>query len=290
MDSQEWIYGQLACPACKQPLTKAIDLLICNGCSTAYQQTDERFIDLMLPDKDLLVDEAWKERLKQMDAWYDDLVSHPESAKRLLDNDFSLFPKEIFSGPGPVLDVGGGSGHTRNFLYPGTRYICLDPDLNWIRPEWTSIADQGKEAQGSWSFVKGVGEHLPFPSGTFQRVYSFWSLNHSIRPELVVQEAARVLKPGGEFFLVLEDMHPRFSDIPGRLRFALSDRYWTKRYLECLLHLLKTGEWPLQNDHIRINESDLAQWSEGHFAISTRHWYGDYLTFRMTKPLAAHAR
>lgn len=101
MDSREWIYGQLACPACKQPLTKAIDLLICNGCSTAYQQTDKRFIDLMLPEKDLTVAEAWKDRLKQMDAWYDDLVSHPESAKRLLDNDLGLFPKEIFSGPGP---------------------------------------------------------------------------------------------------------------------------------------------------------------------------------------------
>ena len=131
MDSREWIYGQLACPACKQPLTKAIDLLICNGCSTAYQQTDKRFIDLMLPEKDLTVAEAWNDRLKQMDAWYDDLVSHPESAKRLLDNDLGLFPKEIFSGPGPVLDVGGGSGHTRNFLYPDTRYICLDPDLHF---------------------------------------------------------------------------------------------------------------------------------------------------------------
>jgi SAM-dependent methyltransferase len=285
MGSQEWIYSQLACPACKEPLTRATDLLVCNNCKAQYQQTNKRFIDLLLPEKDSTVAKAWEDRLQQMDSWYDNLVSHPPSAKRLLDSDLGLFPKDIFSGPGPVLDVGGGSGYARNCLPADTTYVCLDPDLNWIRPEWASLAHKDKDEQRSWFFVKGVGEHLPFPAETFHRVYSFWSLNHSIRPELVIQEAARVLKRGGDLFLVLEDMPPRLTDIPGRLRFALRHTYWSKHYLKCLLHLLLKREWPLQSDHIRISETDLAEWAEGRFVGSTRNWYGDYLTFRMTTPL-----
>ena len=151
MDSQEWIYGQLACPACKQPLTKAIDLLICNGLQHRIPADGQTFhLDLMLPERrtSQSLPEAWKDRLKQMDAWYDDLVSHPESAKRLLDNDLGLFPKEIFSGPGPVLDVGG-----RDRVTPATFFTLTPGIFAWtlisigVRPEWTSIADQGKEAQ-----------------------------------------------------------------------------------------------------------------------------------------------
>jgi hypothetical protein len=51
--------------------------------------------------------------------------------------------------------------------------------------------------------------------------FSFWSLNHVDRPERVLQEVGRVLKPEGRFLIVLEDMPPALLDWPQRTFFTL---------------------------------------------------------------------
>ena len=63
--------------------------------------------------------------------------------------------------------------------------------------------------------------------------------------------------------MVLEDMMPRIRDIPNRLSFALTGRYWTTALLKSIHRLVTTGAWPLQEDHIRIRETDLLDWSRG---------------------------
>lgn len=45
--------------------------------------------------------------------------------------------------------------------------------------------------------VEGVGEYMPFCSGTFDIVYSTHVLEHVQNPALVLLEATRVLRPGG---------------------------------------------------------------------------------------------
>jgi hypothetical protein len=40
---------------------------------------------------------------------------------------------------------------------------------------------------------------------------------------------------------------------------------------------------PLQSDHIRILESDIAAWASEIFEITQRSWIGQYLTLELTK-------
>jgi SAM-dependent methyltransferase len=44
-------------------------------------------------------------------------------------------------------------------------------------------------------------EHLPFPSGTFDRVVSLGTLEHCLDAESALEESARVLRPGGAVHL-----------------------------------------------------------------------------------------
>lgn len=47
--------------------------------------------------------------------------------------------------------------------------------------------------------VLADAERLPFADGAFDAVAALWMLYHVAEPNLVLQEAARVLRPGGSF-------------------------------------------------------------------------------------------
>jgi ubiquinone/menaquinone biosynthesis C-methylase UbiE len=88
-----------------------------------------------------------------------------------------------------ILDLGAGSGKSGpvNFQHEVRTVIGLDRD-SYIR-ENTRIDHR----------MIGVGEHLPFRADRFDLVLSDWMMEHLVRPELVVHEVYRVLKPGGLF-------------------------------------------------------------------------------------------
>ncbi len=60
-------------------------------------------------------------------------------------------------------------------------------------------------AAGEGQTVGGVGESLPFAAETFDVIVSNQVLEHVQSPKKVIQEAYRVLKPGGYFFLTYEN-------------------------------------------------------------------------------------
>jgi hypothetical protein len=45
----------------------------------------------------------------------------------------------------------------------------------------------------------------------------------------------------------------------------------------------RTGQWPLQRDHIRIEESDLRRWADQHFETHGRSWIRHYLTYEFRR-------
>jgi SAM-dependent methyltransferase len=86
-------------------------------------------------------------------------------------------------GPGPVLDLGCGVGHSYHLLAPReTIGVDIDPSALAGQKRRTVTADM---------------RALPFADGSFPSVLSVQSLEHVPDPEAAVREAGRVLAPDG---------------------------------------------------------------------------------------------
>ena len=101
--------------------------------------------------------------------------------------------------PGRILDVGCGTGELANRLARrGWQVIGLDlcePMLHRARFKLNGYA-------GSVRLTVADSEHVPFADGTFDAVTCANSFHHYPHQEAVVRELHRVLKPGGECFLL----------------------------------------------------------------------------------------
>jgi 2-polyprenyl-6-hydroxyphenyl methylase / 3-demethylubiquinone-9 3-methyltransferase len=94
-----------------------------------------------------------------------------------------------------VLDVGCGAGFLTNALAKeGHKVVGIDLSPNSLR-----VAKDRDETK-SVSFFHGDARELPFTQRSFDAVCAMDLLEHVESPHRVIQEAARVLKPGGFFF------------------------------------------------------------------------------------------
>jgi len=205
-----------------------------------------------------------------MEEWYKDLIASPAAANNCFARDYAPYAPLLATLSGDVLDIGGGAGIVRDYLPRDTSYTVIDPSLDWLGAEWASLAERFPSLVTKPHFILGIGEHLPFLAQAFDTVLAFWSLNHASDPEQVFSEVYRVLRPGGQFLAVLEDMAPSWGDIadgtfpasriapgggdPSMENPAPSDGQ----------------EWPLQSDHIRIRESDIQKWISRRFEVVRR--------------------
>lgn len=82
----------------------------------------------------------------------------------------------------------------------------------------------------------------------------------------MIGECARVLKPGGTLLLVLEDMNPRWRDL-----FSMPRRIAAWTLARKLAAALRLRDWPLQSDHVRIDEDALREWLSA-FVLTGRSW------------------
>jgi SAM-dependent methyltransferase len=220
-----------------------------------------------------------------MEQWYADLLADPSAARRTFTYEYAPFRPLLADLYGTVLDLGGGNGLVRHFLPDAINYVSVDPSLAWCGHNWQVLADAFPCLKTPLHFVRGVGEYLPFLPRTFNAALAFWSLNHTNRPEAAIHEVHRVLKPGGRLFLVLEDMEPRWRDVPyfhheyrahglPRLGSTLA------RKLRCVVG---RDAWPLQPDHLRIRERSLARWCAGKFQLQRRIWSDQFLTLELRR-------
>ncbi len=92
---------------------------------------------------------------------------------------------------GKVLDVGCGAGSVAKAVKRER------PDLDVVG------CDVSRSALAVADFRAAEAEKLPFADGEFDFVWIFDVLEHVEKPEQVLREIARVLRPGGAFHIVL---------------------------------------------------------------------------------------
>jgi ubiquinone/menaquinone biosynthesis C-methylase UbiE len=99
-----------------------------------------------------------------------------------------------------ILEVGVGAG-TDHLQWARAGAICYGVDLTERAVETTRahLALYGYESR----LQRIDAEELPFPSGMFDLVYSWGVIHHSERPDRIVREIRRVLKPSGLFLGML---------------------------------------------------------------------------------------
>ncbi len=132
-------------------------------------------------------------------------------------NDVPALPTASFlaSGPGRVLDMGAGSGRSSIMVLrarPAATLVALDNfSATYIRghgEEKTmgNFRDAGVDARAS--VRRADMRELPFADGAFDAVVSAYAIDHLDREGIpkALKEAARVLRPRGEF--LLEVMYP----------------------------------------------------------------------------------
>lgn len=104
---------------------------------------------------------------------------------------------------GDVLEIGCGNGAGARLIMehfaPG-HLTALDPD-----PKMLALAR--KRLSGtSATVIEGDAQALPFPDGRFDAVFNYGIIHHLEDWRKGVSEVARVLKPGGGFYI--EEIFP----------------------------------------------------------------------------------
>ena len=145
---------------------------------------------------------------------------------------------------GHALEVGPGPGYLGlEWLKSteGTRLTGLD-----ISPDMLVVARKNAGEYGfrnRVTYVESPGGRMPFDDGTFDGVFTNGSLHEWADPVAVLNEIARVLKPGGRYYIsdLRRDMNPLLrwfmwlSCKPGGMRPGLTtsiNAAYTPRELE----------------------------------------------------------
>jgi len=112
-------------------------------------------------------------------------VLHFEAA---IEDAVARFAEEL-PAPARVLDAGAGQGAYARFFHKH-QYVGIDLAIG--EPEW------------DYSGLDVIGDllRLPFQAGAFDACLNVVTLEHVREPGCVVQEMARILKPGGRLLLV----------------------------------------------------------------------------------------
>jgi SAM-dependent methyltransferase len=127
-----------------------------------------------------------------------------------------------------VLEVGVGLGTDFvRFARAGANVIGLDLSERSLAHARRRLELEGLHGE----LVRADAEALPFPNDTFDRVYSWGVLHHTPDTRRAIQEALRVLRPGGELTLMLYGRHSwvayglwlRYALLRGRPWRSLSD-------------------------------------------------------------------
>lgn len=140
-----------------------------------------------------------------------------------------------------VLEIGCGTGNLAiliKSLNRAAQVVGIDPD-----PKALALARRKAQRRGTAiQFDEGFAEELPYPDGSFDRVFSAFMLHH-VRPDakpVSLREAFRVIKPGGSLHLAdFDEGEPLSGGLHGLLAKIFHSRHGSSSHqivLELMQH------------------------------------------------------
>ena len=174
----------------------------------------------------------------------------------------------------PVVDIGCGDGHFASLALQGQEIVGLDLDADALRAAKT----RGIYAQ----LLQASGTHLPLEDAAFSTVISNCSIEHIRDLPRVLDEAHRVLKPGGRFVFGVPSQH--FADLllgttlfqtVGARNLATAYGQWFHRHSRHY-HVYTPDEWKL---HLTRHGFHIMHWNyymsaAGHRLFDLLHYLG----------------
>jgi SAM-dependent methyltransferase len=130
-----------------------------------------------------------------------ELVAYATTVRRVIERLRPLDPQAR------VLEVGSGS-HGLIFFLGFPDAVGIDPLADIypsLFPEWQQRAKT----------IRGYGETLPFDNASFDLVLSDNVIDHAERPDGILAEIARVLRPGGTLYFTVHVHHPIYAAASG---------------------------------------------------------------------------
>lgn len=159
--------------------------------------------------------------------WWDDEASdyHAEHGTFLGDTDFVWGPERLREEDAGllgeragrrILEIGAGSGQCSRWLHArGAAVVATDLSAGMVRTG--RRVNDGLSPTLRVPFVQCDGRLLPFADASFDAVFTAYGVVPFVADsDVVMREAARVLRPGGRF--VFSTTHPfrwAFPDDPG---------------------------------------------------------------------------
>ena len=128
----------------------------------------------------------WQKKLVIFKQWRENNQSC-KKVKNMSKGELSKFRNMLsfFDLKSKVLDIGAGLGWYEKIISSDIEYYGADPLCDWLHPDKR--------------LVQSIGEYLPFKDSSFDSVFIISSLDHVDNPSSVIEEAFRVLHPGGMF-------------------------------------------------------------------------------------------
>jgi ubiquinone/menaquinone biosynthesis C-methylase UbiE len=124
--------------------------------------------------------------------------------RRYLQNDYSGVENALTTFVGEnvdsrVLEVGCGTGHWLRFLGGRRMWVAgLDGSIRML---------EYARAQARFPFVHGLAEQMPWATESFDRIFCVNALHHFQNKAAFLDEAGRVLRPGGRLMTIGLDPH-----------------------------------------------------------------------------------
>ncbi len=222
-----WIYYGLQNPNGDFELKTAIGLAVKSAGTLETHNADLQNIESVVQHRRTLSTKYFNEIGSNWEALQRDMLDAEEYRRRAVE----LLPQDRET----VVDLGVGSGLILpSLLKRFQKIIAVDASQTMLKIAANFISENVPERTEHCHFRLGELEHLPIEDNSADAAIASMVLHHVSNPLLAMQDAQRILQPGGSFVIAdlfqhdMEEMRENFADL--WLGFQPADlEKWLKR-------------------------------------------------------------